>query len=245
MTHIMVPDGVLAPWVWVGGWLAAVAGIAYALWATRDTDRPRLVPLAAVLAGVMTLVMSLEIVPLAYEPHLTALSGIVLGPAYAFLAVFVFNVLRMLIGDGAPTLLGLNTVLLGLEAILAYYAFRGLARVFSARGPASAGFVAALATGLALAVATLVFLAVVALGSTNLAEVGEEIVEALGMEDPAFSAYATAVLGLGAIGWLLESVVVGAIVTFLRAVRPALVPVASSAAAERAGTAPARGTQIV
>lgn len=243
MTHIMVPDGVLAPWVWIGGWLLAAAGMALALRRTRETDRARLVPQAAVLAGVMTLVMSLEIAPLAYEPHLTALTGIVLGPAYAFLAVFVFNVLRLLIGDGALTLLGLNTVLLGLEAVLAYHAFRGLVRLLGVRGPAGIGFAGALATAVALAVATLAFLAVVALGSSSLADVGDEIVEHLGMEDPAFATYAAAVLGLGAIGWTVESVVVGAMLGFLRAVRPSLVPVPARAEDSRVETA-ARGAQV-
>ena len=52
MTHIMVPDGVLAPWLWLAGWAVAVAGLGLALWATRETDRTRLVPLVGVLFWV-------------------------------------------------------------------------------------------------------------------------------------------------------------------------------------------------
>lgn len=219
----MVPDGVLAPWLWLSGWVLAAAGLALALWATRRGDRIRLVPLAGVLAGVMTLVMSLQIAPLAYELHLTALAGIVLGPAYGFLAVFVFNVLRMLLGDGAVTLLGLNTVLLGLEAVVAWLVYRGLARAMGGT-PARSGVAAALATFVALAAATALFLVLVALGASSLAEIAEEgVLERLGTSAPAFGAFATAVLGLGAIGWTIEAVVVGAIVAFLRAVRPGLV----------------------
>ena len=234
MTHIMVPDGVLAPWLWIAGWLAAIAGMSAALWATRNSDRMRLVPLAAVLAGVMTLVMSLEIAPLAYEPHLTALSGIILGPAYGFLAVFVFNVLRMLLGDGAVTLLGLNTVLLGLEAVLASFGFRALARLLVGRGPAGVGVAAAVATEIALAVTTALFLLLIGLGASGLQEIAEEgILERLGGGAPAFGAYAAVVLGLGAVGWTIESILVGAMAAFLRAVRPALVPVPQSGAAPR------------
>lgn len=246
MTHIMVPDGVLAPWLWILGWVAAIAGIALSLWATRDSDRTRLVPLAAVLAGVMTLVMSLEIAPLAYEPHLTALAGIVLGPAYGFLAVFVFNVLRMLLGDGAVTILGLNTVLLGLEAILAYYVFRAVVRPLAARGPAGAGIAATIATIASLAVTTLVFLVLVALGTSSVDEIGHEIFELREGVEPAFAAYATIVLTLGAVGWILEGVVVGAITAFLRAVRPSYVPgiaASTAVAGTPAGEAP-RGTRI-
>src|SRR3954453_4223634 len=117
MTHIMVPDGVLAPWLWIGGWILAAICVVLALLATRNTDRMRLIPLAGTMAAVMAIVMSLEIVPLGYEPHLTVLAGILLGPAYGFLATFIFNLLRMLFGDGTFTLLGLNTVLLGVETI--------------------------------------------------------------------------------------------------------------------------------
>lgn len=241
MTHVMVPDGVLAPWLWIGGWMATLAGLGLALWATRESDRTRLVPLAAVLAAVMTLVMSLEIVPLAYEPHLTVLSGILLGPAYAFLATFVFNALRMLFGDGGITLLGLNTLLLGLEAVLGYYAFRALAGALPSARPRGAGAAAGVATVIALAAATVAFLAVVALGNVELTQLAEEnVLERIGTEAPGFGAFAGTVLALGAVGWVLEAVVVGATVAFLRAVRPALVPLREPAPAGLATPAPAR-----
>jgi len=221
----MVPDGVLAPWLWITSWIAAVACLALALWATRDTDRARLVPLAAVLAGVMTLVMSLEFAPLAYEPHLTVLTGILVGPAYGFLAAFVFNVLRMLLGDGSVTLLGLNTLLLGLEAVLGYYAFRTFVRVLP-RTPTGTGVGAALATVAALAVSTVAFLVTAALGSVPLEALAEEhVLERLGTESPELAAFAGTVLLLGLIGWLLEGAIVGVITAFVRAVRPSLVPV--------------------
>jgi cobalt/nickel transport system permease protein len=226
MTHIMVPDGVLAPWLWISGWIVAAFCLALALWATRGTDRTRLVPLAGTMAAVMALVMSLEIVPIAYEPHLTVLAGILLGPAYGFLATFVFNVLRMLVGDGSVTLLGLNTLILGAEAVGGYYLFRAL-RGFAASSPATAGVTAAAATVVALAIATVLFLVVVSLGNLEFAEVAavagwDEIFERVESEEPGFGVFARLVLILGAIGWLIEGTVVGAITAFLRAVRPAL-----------------------
>jgi cobalt/nickel transport system permease protein len=225
MTHIMVPDGVLAPWLWIGGWLVAALCLALALWATRNSDRMRLVPLAGTMAAVMALVMSLEIVPIAYEPHLTVLAGILLGPAYGFLATFVFNVLRLLVGDGSVTLLGLNTLILGAEAVGGYYLFRAL-RGFGA-SPAGSAVTAGIATVIALAIATLLFLAVVFLGSLEIAEVAaiagwDEILERTEGEEPGFGVFARLVLILGAIGWLIEATVVGAITAFLRAVRPTL-----------------------
>jgi cobalt/nickel transport system permease protein len=225
MTHLMVPDGVLAPWLWIGGLLVAAICLGLALWATRNTDRMRLVPLAGTMAAVMALVMSLEIVPIAYEPHLTVLAGILLGPAYGFLATFIFNVLRMLVGDGSVTLLGLNTLILGAEAVGGYYLFHEL-RGFT-KSPAGAGVSAGIATVIALAVATLLFLVVVFLGSFEITEVAEiagwdEILQRAEDENPGFGVFARLVLILGAIGWMIEATVIGAITAFLRVVRPTL-----------------------
>jgi len=225
MTHIMIPDGVLPPWLWLGGWILAVVCIALALWGARDGDRMRLVPLAGTMAAVMAVVMSLEIVPIGYEPHLTVLSGILLGPAYGFLATFVFNILRLLLGDGSVTLLGLNTVILGVEAVGGYYLFRAFRHL--TRSPAASGLAAAIATVVALAVATVLFLAVVYLGGFGIGEVADvahwdEILERSGTADPGFPVFAQLVLILGAIGWLIEATVIGAITAFLRAVRPTL-----------------------
>jgi cobalt/nickel transport system permease protein len=227
----MVPDGVLAPWLWVGGWVLAIGCLALALWATRGTDRMRLVPLAGTMAAVMAVVMSLEIVPIGYEPHLTVLSGILLGPAYGLLATFVFNVIRLLAGDGSVTLLGLNTLILGAEAVGGYYLFRALRRL--AGSPAGSGVAAGIATVTALAIATLLFLAVVYLGSIDIAEVAEvahwdELLDRAETNDPGFRVFAQLVLILGAIGWVIEATVIGAITAFLRAVRPALLNAAAA-----------------
>lgn len=227
MTHIMVPDGVLAPWLWISGWVVAIGCLALALWASRDTDRMRLVPLAGTMAAVMALVMSLEIVPIGYEPHLTVLSGILLGPAYGFLATFVFNIIRLLVGDGSVTLLGLNTLILGAETVGGYYLFRAFRRMTGS--PAGSGVAAGIATVIALAVATLLFLAVVYLGQINLGDPGitevahwDDLFARSGSTDPGFPVFAQVVLILGAIGWVIEATVIGAITAFLRAVRPTL-----------------------
>jgi cobalt/nickel transport system permease protein len=221
----MVPDGVLAPWLWIGGWIVAAICVVLALLATRNTDRMRLVPLAGTMAAVMAIVMSLEIVPIGYEPHLTVLSGILLGPAYGFLATFVFNILRMLVGDGSVTLLGLNTLILGAEAVGGYYLFSAFRRLTGS--PTGSGIAAGLATAIALAVATLLFLVVVYLGSFDIGEVADvagwdEILSRAGSDDPGFPVFAQLVLILGAIGWVIEATVTGVITAFLRAVRPSL-----------------------
>lgn len=248
MTHIMVPDGVLPLWLWVPGWMVAVAVIGLALRATQTTDRARLVPLAGAMAAVMTIVMSLEIVPLAYEPHLTVLAGILLGPAYGFLATFVFLALRMLLGDGSVTLLGLNSLLLGVETVGGFYVFRALhglwpsvraptqseeglapAEVQALQRPLPSGrksaLAAAVATVVALACSTLLFLGVVGLGVADLDQVdlAADVFERAGLDQAGFLLFARLVLVLGAMGWLLEAILIGAAVAFLRVARPNLI----------------------
>ncbi|MEA2640291.1 MAG: cobalt/nickel transport system permease protein [Chloroflexota bacterium] len=228
MTHIMVPDGVLPPWLWITGWVLAVIGIAVALRAIRNTDVTRMLPLAATMAAVMTIIMSFSFV-LGYEPHLTVLSGIILGPAYGFLATFVFNILRMLLGDGAPTLLGLNTVILGSETILGYLIFRALTRHWPA--PRLTGVNAGVATFVALAIATLFFLAIVFISGVDLEPFAGEkdIINSAIDENPGFGTFAELVIALGAVGWLLEAIVTGVTAQFVRTVRPSMVQAASEA----------------
>jgi len=225
MTHIMVPDGVFPPWLWIGGWVLAVICLGLALRAIRSSDTVRMLPLAATMAAVMTIAMSLPTDFLNYELHLTVLSGILLGPAYGLLATFVFMVLRMLVGDGAITMLGLNTIIVGIETVGGYYLFRALSRIW--RSPRQVGINAGIATVIALAIATLVFLAVVAISQADLTAVADpDLLARTGLEDPGLLAYASVVLGLGAIGWIIEAVVVGAITAFIGAVRPSLIAAA-------------------
>ena len=75
------------------------------------------------MAAVMVLGASVEIVPIAYHVNLTVFSGILLGPSLIFLATFVVNVILALFGHGGITVIGLNTLTLSIEGILGYYFF--------------------------------------------------------------------------------------------------------------------------
>jgi ABC-type Co2+ transport system permease subunit len=250
MTHIMVPDGVLPWWLSVAGWLLAAALLSVAVWRVRAVPAVRMVPLAAVMTAVMVVVMSLEVVPIGYEPHLTVLTGILIGPWYGAIAAFLFNLLRALLGDGAFTNIGLNTMVTWIEIATgagAYWALRPLLRH---RRPALA---AGIATVAGLFVATLVFIGVVGVSRIDPAaaiHTGAFSVEAGGFQEGAlaegvlgvrlrehqpageasghsdewtgFARFAAALLLLGAIGWSLEALLTGAIVAFIARVRPAL-----------------------
>jgi ABC-type Co2+ transport system permease subunit len=187
MTHIMVPDGVLPWWLPATGWLLAAALLSIAAWRVREAPAARMVPLAAVMTAVMVVVMSLEVVPIGYEPHLTVLTGILIGPWYGAMAAFLFNLLRALLGDGAFTNIGLNTMVTWIEiatGAAAYWALRPLLR---RRRPALA---AGIATVAGLFIATLVFIGVIGASRIDPAaaiHAGAFSVEAGGFQEGALS----------------------------------------------------------
>jgi ABC-type Co2+ transport system permease subunit len=253
MTHVMVPDGVLPGWLSAAGWVAAALLLAFALWRLRAQPAARMVPLVGVVTALMVVVMSFELVPIGYEPHFTVLAGMLVGPWYGAIAALLFNLLRALIGDGAFTNIGLNTVITWLEIALGATFWALLRPLARRRSPSLA---AGIATFVSLVLATVAFVGLVALSTVDpgqLVETGAYDVRAGGFSDSplaggvlsvrlaegrpedagagqaeaspgvgGFAAFAVAVLVLGAIGALIESVVVGAVTTFISRVRPAL-----------------------
>jgi ABC-type Co2+ transport system permease subunit len=255
MTHVMVPDGVLPWWLSAAGWVLAAALLGLALRRLRGRPAARMVPLVGVVTALMVVIMSFELVPIGYEPHFTVLAGMLVGPWYGAIAALLFNLLRALIGDGAFTNIGLNTVITWLEIALGATFWTLLRPLARRRSPSLA---AGLATFVSLVFATVAFVGLVALSTVDpgrLVETGAYDVRAGGFSDSplaggvisvrlaegppedagagqaedspgagggGFAAFAVAVLVLGAIGALIESVVVGAVTAFIARVRPAL-----------------------
>jgi len=71
----------------------------------------------------MLVAMSLEILPIFYHINLSVVAGILLGPALGFLAAFIANLILAFMGHGGITVIGLNTLLLGSEAVLGHTLF--------------------------------------------------------------------------------------------------------------------------
>ncbi len=249
MTHLMVPDGVLPWWLSAAGWTLAAALLGLTLWHLRGVPAPRMVPLVGVTAAMMAVIMSVELVPIGYELHLTALTGMIVGPWYGVIAALLFNLLRALIGDGAWTNIGLNTSITWLEIALGAALWAALRPLAQRR---SAGVAAGVATFAGLIVATVVFVAIMGLSKVNPAAVfevgaydaqagafgeaplagGVVSVHAAERQDgdaapategqPGFRQFAIAVVILGAIGAAVEATFTGAIVAFIARVRPEL-----------------------
>lgn len=114
MSHLHLPDGTLPWWLWLGGLMATLGLVLFAL--HRLQKQRRKLPVVAVMAAVALVAMN---IPLGLPLHmnLAALAGIILGPLLGFLAVFVVNLFNALVSHGGLTMLGINSLLVGSEAL--------------------------------------------------------------------------------------------------------------------------------
>src|SRR5512136_812624 len=152
MSHIHLPDGVLPIWLWVSGFIGAILVSVILFRLHKQEELTRRLPLLGMMAAVMVLGASVEIVPIAYHVNLTVISGILLGPSLIFLATFVVNVILALFGHGGITVIGLNTLMFAIEGALRYFLFRLFWKVLKRLTPATflATFVALLISTFAM-----------------------------------------------------------------------------------------------
>jgi len=184
-------------------------------------DRRRKIPLLGVLSAVMLAAMSLEILPIAYHLNLSVVAGILLGPSLGFIAAFIVNCMLALLGHGGITVMGLNTLLLGAEAMLGHALFYLLPDHWSVSRRAAS------ATVLALLLASCCLIAIVGISHAD----SDRFLPRHGGEadhqddrgsSPALGAFAVTVLSVGLIGWIIEAAVTGAVIRFLSQVKPEL-----------------------
>ncbi len=218
MTHMHIPDGVLPVWLWVSGFIALALIMGLCLYRLKDADRKKQIPLLGALSAVMLVAMSLEIVPLAYHINLTVVTGILLGPALGFVSAFIVNFMLALIGHGGITVLGLNTMLLGAEAILGHVFFSSLGNKFPLFWRAAA------ATVLTLLITTCLLVGIVAVSNANPSAFTEAHGHEAGAHEGPVSVgrFAALALGFGALGWIVEAAITGAVVRFIAQVKPDL-----------------------
>ena len=235
MSHIHLPDGVLPVWLWVSGFLLTVLIGAALLRTLRREEMSNRLPLLGMMAAVMVLGASVEIVPIAYHVNLTVISGILLGPALIFLATLVVNVILAMFGHGGITVLGLNTLILSVEGVLGYYFFQLFWRVFKKLIPA-----VFLATFLGLLVSTASMVGVISLGTSHYAEMihqgedrgifefewskakGDQHEPGAKKEEVNLGRFVRIMLPLGLIGWILEGVITTLIARYICRIRPEL-----------------------
>ena len=157
MSHIHLPDGVIPFVWWFGGYIAALL---VAIFVLRQIDKDsvrRKIPIAAVMAAVMLITMSIPLGFLPFHLNLSALAGILMGPGLGFVIAFVVNIFMAMMGHGGVTVIGLNTLIIGAEAVLAFLIFSGL------RNKLQQSFSSGISVALALVVSITLMIAVVGL----------------------------------------------------------------------------------
>jgi cobalt/nickel transport system permease protein len=253
MSHIHIPDGVLPLWLVVAGWVVTLALLLLTARRLSGPDARRKIPMLGVMAALMLVGMSTEFVPIAYHANLTVLAGIIVGPAMGFLAAFIVDLILALLGHGGITVVGLNTIIIGAECVLGYFIFHGLLRLLGTRpksvaAPAAASVMVTLFITTMMLIGVV---ALSKLDPGKVRETGAFQVAPFRFENP-FQAgvlsnrvvdpergamgdfyirdsginlgrFASAVLLLGFIGWILEAVITAAIVQFIYRVRRDLV----------------------
>jgi cobalt/nickel transport system permease protein len=240
MSHIHIPDGVMPIWLVLAGWAATAVILYFCIRRVRDVELGRKIPLIGIVSALMILGMTLEIIPIAYHINMSVIAGIVLGPALGFISVFIVDLIIAMFGHGGVTVVGLNTLIVGTEAMLGFYFFRVLLSVFGV-GRLSPGMSAALAAMLSLIISTCLMIGVVYISQINPERVlhvhkenplgkkfsleprGEN--ERHEIEDKRIDieTFAKAVFFLGVFGWILEGAITGFVIRYVSRVRPDLV----------------------
>lgn len=233
MSHLHFPDGVLPIWLWVLGYIITFLLLYLFLHQLEIRKSFARLPLLGLFSAVMFLGMSFELVPIAYHINLSVVAGILLGPALGFLAVFIVNTFSAFLGHGGITVIGLNTITVGLEAIAGYYIFFLVRKAIRNFFPLT--FITTFVT---LFLSTLFTLGVVYLGTQNLGELlhtGGGGIISLELGTPKetqreivptvdFRRFITIALPLGFIGWALESTISGFLLSYLARTKPDILP---------------------
>ncbi len=211
-----IPDGILPVWIWVLGFILMSLVMGLGLFRLRTMDKMKEIPLLGALSATMLVGMSLptELIIPGYHINLSVVTGILIGPTLGFIAAFIANLILALMGHGGITVIGLNTLLLGSEAILGHTLFYLLKRLPNF-------WRAALATILTLLITTVILIGFVALSHLNpeLLHQGEGYGQELNINGSVMT-FAIIVLTVGVIGWIVESAITGAVVIFISQVKP-------------------------
>jgi len=246
MSHLHIPDGILPLWLWILGFILIAIYFVFAAFYIKKHDKQSKFPLISIMAALMILTMSIPLpFPVPYHINLSVLAGIILGPALAFFAVFTTNLLLALVAHGGISIIGLNTVVISLEAALGYFIFR-----FLYKKSRKIFFSAFTATFLALLFSTFLNIGIVYTGTHNLnmlahhhhghheqhendnnfiehenhpplIEAHERQEDFNGHEEKFnIKKFFSLMFIFGFIGWILESSLTGFIVSYIKKVKP-------------------------
>lgn len=126
MSHIHIPDGVLPVGWWLVGYVLTALILMIAIRKIERGDVQKKVPFLGVVSALMLITMSVPIGALPFHINLTVLTGIIAGPWLGFIALFIVNLLLAFMGHGGLTVVGVNTLILGVELCVGWGIFHFL-----------------------------------------------------------------------------------------------------------------------
>ncbi len=203
-----IPEGILPVSVLAAGGLAAAAGVAVGLHRLDDRSMVKVAVLSS--AFFVASLIHVPIGPASVHLILNGLTGLLLGWA-VFPAVTIALLLHaLLFGFGGLTTLGVNTIIMGLPGLCMYYLFHG--SVKRSQG-------------------TLLFAMGFAAGSLSIALGAVLLALVLLTSGEGFAGVAGTVLAAHVPVIVIEGLVTGSAVSFLRRVRPETFEVGARTAA--------------
>ena len=217
MSHLHIPDGVLPAWLVLAGWVITALILAFCIYRVRRVEITRKIPLIGIISALMIVCMTLPIIPFAYHVNLSVVAGIILGPALAFISIFIVDLIIAMFGHGGITVVGLNTIVIGAEAVLGYYLFLIFKLML---GNYSIGWSAGIAAVLSLILSTTILVLVLytAHVSPELLVNSENANSTVGI-----NVFIKTALALLFFGWMLEGVITGLVIKYVSGIRPDLI----------------------
>ncbi len=216
MSHIEIPDGVLPVSWWLAGYIITILALIFVQLRHKQAEVRLKIPLLGVVAALMLIGMSLPLGFIPFHVNLAVFAGILLGPGLGFAASFAAVFFLSLIGHGGLTVVGVNALTVGIEAVLGGYLYILFVKVL--RMPFTFSIV--ITTLISLIVSIIFVVAVVAL-STNygFTDVLQLQVE-LKLTSVALARFIAIMLIIAIIGITVETIVTTWIIGFIKSVRP-------------------------
>jgi len=231
VSHLHIPDGIINPiWLLIGFIVTGLI-VALSLFMLRKRDIQKLVPRIGIISAVMLLGMSVPLpVAVGYHLNLSVLAGIILGPWAGFISAFIVNLILALIGHGGVTVIGLNSLIIGSEAVFGFLFFRAL------RGFLRINISALITTFFALALSTALMMGIVGITQVNPAkflhhqehhqtqseEHNHRVDSQEELAEISLIKFAKIIIPFAFIGWVIESLITSAIIGFIGRVKPDL-----------------------
>lgn len=216
MSHIEIPDGVLPFSWWFSGYVITLLALTLIQVRYKREDIRLKIPLLGVAAALMLIGMSLPLGFIPFHVNLATFAGILLGPGLGFIAAFASVFFLSLIGHGGITMVGINSLTVGIEALFGGY----LSIIFLKLVKNHFKLAIALSTVISLVLSIGFMVSVVALATAfNIFEIFRLQTE-LQLPAPALSRFLLVIAFIALVGITIETLITTWIVSFVKSVRP-------------------------